>query len=125
MRSIVSFCGFPTYQLPKYLTTVLKPLTNETRHKLQSTENFTDAIKTVQVPDDHKLVSFDVKTLFIGIPLQLVLDCTETATNRSIIGGRSFLICLILSFLDRKPLSFSPKDRNRLYGKKRMAITIF
>ena len=66
MRPIVSLCGSPTYQLSKYLTTVLKPLTDKSRHKLQSTENFIDAIKTVQVPDDYKLVSFDVKSLFIN-----------------------------------------------------------
>ena len=85
MRPIVSFCGSPTYQLSKYLTTVLKPLTDESRHKLQSTENFIDAIKTVQIPDDYKLVSFDVKSLFTNIPLQLALDCTETAINNSTI----------------------------------------
>ena len=61
MRPIVSFCGSPTYQLSKYLTTVLQPLTDQSRHKLQSTENFIDAIKTAQIPDDHRLVSFDVK----------------------------------------------------------------
>ena len=53
------------------------------RHKLQSTDNFIDAIKTVQIPDDHKLVSFDVKSLFTSIPLQLALDCTKTAINKS------------------------------------------
>ena len=70
-------------QLSKYLTNVLKPLTEESRHKLQSTENFIDAIKTIQIPDDHKLVSFDVKSLFTSIPLQLALDCTENAIKNS------------------------------------------
>ena len=83
MRPIVSFCGSPTYQLSKYLTTILQPLTDKSRRKLESTENFIDAIKTVQIPDDYKLVSFDVKSLFTSIPLQLALQCTETAIQQS------------------------------------------
>ena len=73
----------PTYQFSKHLTAILKPLTDESRHELQSTDNFIDAIKTVQIPDDRKLVSFDVKSLFISRPLQLVLACTKTAINKS------------------------------------------
>ena len=83
MRPIVSFCGSPTYQLSKYLTTILQPLTDKSRRKLQSTENFIDAIKTVQIPDDYKLVSFDVKSLFTSIPLQLALESTKTAIQQS------------------------------------------
>ena len=83
MRPIVSFCGSPTYQLSKYLTTILQPLTEQSGRKLQSTENFIDAIKTVQIPDNYKLVSFDVKSLFTSIPLQLALQCTETAIQQS------------------------------------------
>jgi len=55
----------PTYQLCKYLTNVLKPLSDESGRKLQSTENFIDAIKTIQIPDDHELVSFDVEMCLI------------------------------------------------------------
>ena len=40
---------------------MLQPLTDKSRRKLQSTENFIGAIKTVQIPEDYKLVSFDVK----------------------------------------------------------------
>ena len=57
------------------LTTVLKPLTNESRQKLQSTENFIDVINTVQIPDNYKLVSFDVKSLFTSIPIDQFYSC--------------------------------------------------
>ena len=63
MWPMVSFCRSPTYQLSKHLTSILKPLTDESRHKLQSIGNFIGAIQAIQIPEDHKLVSFDVKSL--------------------------------------------------------------
>ena len=61
------------------------PLTDKSRRKLQSAENFIDAIKTVQIPEDYKLVSFDVKSLFTSIPLQMALQCTETAIYNNLL----------------------------------------
>ena len=84
IRPIISFYGPPTCQLSKYLSTILQPLENNSRHKLQSTETFIDVIKTVRIPDNYKLVSFDEKSLFSSIPLQLALECIETAIKRSI-----------------------------------------
>ena len=70
-------------QLFKHLTSILKPLTDESPHKLQSTDNFFDATKTAQIPDYHNLESFDVKSLFTSIQPQRALDCTKTAINKS------------------------------------------
>ena len=53
-RPIVSFCGSPTYQLSKYLTTILQPLTDKSRRNLKSTEDFINATKTVEIPDDYE-----------------------------------------------------------------------
>ena len=83
MRPIVSFCESHTCQISKHLTNILKPLTDKSRHKLQSTANFIDASKTEQIPDCHKLVSFNFKSLFTSIPLQLARDCTKTAIKKS------------------------------------------
>jgi len=80
MRPIVSFCWSPTYiNCPG----TWRPLTDISRRKLQSTENFFDAIKTVHTWRLPKPVSFHVKSLFTSIPLQLALQCTETAVQQS------------------------------------------
>ena len=84
--NLVSQCDllFPSvvlYQLSKYLTTILQPLIDNSRRKLKSTEDFINATRTVQIPDDYKLVSFDVKSLFTSIPLQL--QFIETAILQS------------------------------------------
>ena len=84
MRPIVSFCGSPTYQLSKYLTTILQPLTDKSRRNLQSTEDFINATKTVEIPDDYeqKLWCRTLSTCRQTIPLWLrYVDDTFTAVR--------------------------------------------
>ena len=86
MLPMVSFCGSLTYQLSKYLTAIVQPLTDKslkTVRKLQSKANFIDDIKIVQKPGDYKVVYFDVNSLFTSIPLQLALHCSDTAIQQS------------------------------------------
>ena len=113
--SVVS-CQSPTYQLSKYLTTILQPLTDKSRRKLQSTKDFIDAIKTTQIPsvipDDYKLVSFDVKSLFTSIPLQFALQCTETAIRQSTENIMDLLnLCLTSTYFQ-----YNGKHYKQLHG---------
>ena len=71
------------HAMSKYLTTIVQPLTDKSRRELHSTGDFINTTKTVQIPNNYKLVSFNVKSLFTSIPLQLALQCTETASLQS------------------------------------------
>ena len=71
------------HAMSKYLTTIVQPLTDKSRRELHSTGDFINVTKTVQIPNDYKPVSFNVKSPFTSIPLQLALQCTETAILQS------------------------------------------
>ena len=96
------------------------PLTDESRHKLQSAENFIDTIKTIQIPDDHKLVSFDVKSLFTSIPwLQLALESTENAIKSSIVElplPTDDIMDLLNLFLTSTSFQYNGKHYKQLHG---------
>ena len=86
-----------------------KPLTDESGHKPQSTENFIDAINTKRIPDGHKLVSFDVKSLFTSIPLQLAPDYTDNAIKNSTVKLLNF--CLTSTYFQ-----YNGKHCKQLHG---------
>ncbi len=79
LRPIVSFCSSPTYELSKYLAKILKPLTEQSNHRLVNSETFITRMKNTQISEDHELVSFDVKSVFTSIPLELAIDSVKEA----------------------------------------------
>ena len=83
LRPIVSFCSSPTYELSKYLANILKPLTEQSSRRLVNSEDFVTKIRNVQLSEDHELVSFDVKSLFTSIPLELGGALKESLANYS------------------------------------------
>ena len=74
IRPIVSFIGSPTYSISKFLSKILTPFTNMAEQKLKNAHSLKELLSNMTVPGDHELVSFDVKSLFTSIPLDLARD---------------------------------------------------
>ena len=59
IRPIVLNIGTATYDLSKYLAKLFSPL-SQSEYTIKNTKQFIGQIRMKQVPDGHKIVSFDV-----------------------------------------------------------------
>lgn len=80
-RLIVSTIGSPTYNLSKYLSKILKPISRKTDTFVKNSLDLKNNIDKIIIPSSHSLVSLDVVSMFDNIPLDLALDCIEEKFN--------------------------------------------
>ena len=66
LKTIVSNDGTATYETAKFLNSLLAPLGKSDR-SLLNTEAFVKQVKGQRIPEDYKMISFDVKNLFTNI----------------------------------------------------------
>ena len=104
---------------------MLKPLIDESGHKPQSTENFIDAIKTKQIPDEQKLASFDVKSMFTSIPLQLATDYIDNATTVELPLPTDDIMDLLNFCLTSTYFQYNGKHFKQLPGSSYVLAEIF
>ena len=104
---------------------MLKPLIDESGHKPQSTENFIDAIKTKQIPDEQKLASFDVKSMFTSIPLQLATDYIDNATTVELPLPTDDIMDLLNFCLTSTYFQYNGKHYKQLPGSSYVLAEIF
>ena len=74
LRPIVSFVNSPTYNISKFLSTIIKPLMTN-RFSVKNSIDFIDRIKDVVIEKDDILVSFDVVSLFTSVPVDCAIKC--------------------------------------------------
>ena len=97
LRPIVACIGSPTYNLSKFISSVISPLSGQGDSFVKDSKHFVDEIKDFRLSPDEILVSFDVKSLFTNIPIdeavrvifekmneneELVSDRTSLTTDR-------------------------------------------
>ena len=64
----VTSIGAVTYQTPKEVARILKPLVERLPHHVKNTHDFIDHIKGIHLGQDQCMMSHDVKALFTSVP---------------------------------------------------------
>ena len=96
LRPIVSAIGSPTYELAKYLASLLKPHIGRTDTYVKDSTHFIEQLKAIKLQTDDRLVSFDVVSLFTKVPVSDTLRLLEELFPCDIIA--LFRVCLTESY---------------------------
>ena len=82
LRPIVSSCGSVTYGVAKELTKILKPLVSKSPHHINSTHNFVEQVKHINLALGECLSSYDVSALFTSVPVDPALKVIKNLLDK-------------------------------------------
>ena len=122
LRPIVSFVLSPTYELSKFLASLLSPCVGLTDHHVKNSGQFARFITSQTLADTDVLVSFDVVSLFTRVPTARALQVSrDRLENDPTLAERTCLsvdnICDLLSLcLDATYLTFEGKVYRQIHG---------
>jgi NADH:ubiquinone oxidoreductase subunit E len=68
----------PTSKIAKKLNKILKQqLQMENQYNTQNSENLAHSIATIKINESHRTITFDIKDLYVNIPIEETLKITE------------------------------------------------
>ena len=93
LRPIVSSCGSVTHGMAKELAKILKPLVGKSAHHINSTQDFVEQVRHINLVPGECLSSYDVSALFTSVPIDPALKIIKdllvkdpTLMDRTVIG---------------------------------------
>nr|CAI5820872.1 unnamed protein product [Callosobruchus analis] len=81
LRPIVSTIQSPFNKLSKYLKDILNNIINKNPSYIKDSWHFKEKIKNINIPNNYKIISLDVVSLYTNIPIDLALHIIETKWN--------------------------------------------
>ena len=99
LRPITSSIGSPTYAVSKHLVSILSPLQKKC-FSVKNSSDFAQKIQQHSVASDEVMVSFDVKSLFTSIPVDLALTITNQRQDQDLAERTNMSISNIMRLLE-------------------------
>jgi len=96
LRPIVNTIGGPTYLLAKFLAQKLKPLVGRADSFIKESASFVQEWRDIKLEPGELLVSFDVVSLYIKIPIQEAIDIIDHITDEK--TAKLVSLCLTSTF---------------------------
>lgn len=92
MRLIVSTIGTPTYNISKYLVSLVQPTLDVNETRLKNSQQFVDAAKMWTIDANEVQVSFDIINLYPSIPIKeaIIILIEKLRNNQSFISKLTF-----------------------------------
>ena len=118
----MSSIGAVTYDIAKYLATVLGPLVGQSEHHILNSKDFADKIAGLVLDEDETITSFDVTALFTSIPpVDAVRAVHEALTQDTTLHERTNLsvdqVCDLLKLcLDNTYFSYGGQFYKQTHG---------
>ena len=82
LRPIVSFVNSATYELSKYLCSVLSPFLNYNGFSVRNSFEFVSFVTALKCCENDVMVSFDVSSLFTKVLVKLAIDIAKTRLSQ-------------------------------------------
>ena len=101
LRPIVSSINSVTYNIAKYVATILAPLVGQTTHHVHNSMDFVNKVRGLHMDGNETMVSFDVTSLFTCVPTaEATIAVKRRLTEDPTLGDRTNLspdqICQLL-----------------------------
>lgn len=77
IRPIVSTVGAPYHTISKFFTGILSKIVGKLDSHVKNSFEFFTFINGAEIPDGFKLISFDVKSMYTNISVELAMECVQ------------------------------------------------
>ena len=118
MRPIISSVGSITYKLSKFLVKILSPLLGTISNShLKNSCDLVDKLNNLTITSDHRMVSFDVTSLFTKVPINDLLEyLSQTLDNYEIILPTPVIIKLVKLCIKDCVFTFNGSYYRQIFG---------